>query len=86
MDYVNTKIDYDYSSMHPLRKMINQYMKIKMSENTWRKIKSTFLRQIENEWIMQGGSMLDDYLQMLGQNHIEKIARDMQQKREWYAI
>ena len=86
MDYVNTSIDNDYSNIHPLRKSINRYRKTKMSETTWKKVKATWLRQVENAWVVSGGSMLDDYLSMSGTKWIERISNDMQNKKEWYGI
>ena len=78
--------DNDYSNIHPLRKSINRYRRTKMSQTTWNKIKATFLRQVENDWVVSGGSMLDDYLSMGGNSWIEKISKDMDTKREWYGI
>ena len=86
MDYMNTSIDNDYSNTHPLRKSINRYRRIKMSENTWRKVQATYLRQVENGWVVSGGSMLDDYLSMGGNKWIEIISKDMDMKKEWYGI
>ncbi len=86
MDYVSQKIDHDYSNIHPLRKRLNQYRNTKMSQTTWNKIKSTFLRQVENDWIVSGGSMLDDWLDINGHKWLDKISRDMDAKREYYGI
>ena len=86
MDYVNTSIDNDYSNIHPLRKSINRYRRTKMSETTWQKVKATWLRQVENAWVVSGGSMLDDHLSMGGNKWIERISNDMQNKKEWYGI
>ena len=86
MDYVNTSIDNDYSNIHPLRKSINRYRKTKMSETTWQKVKATWLRQVENAWVVSGGSMLDDYLSMGGNKWVARISNDIQEKREWYGI
>ena len=86
MNYVNTSIDNDYSNIHPLRKSINRYRKTKMSETTWQKVKATWLRQVENAWVVSGGSMLDDYLSMGGNKWVARISNDIQEKREWYGI
>ena len=86
MDYVNTSIDNDYSNIHPLRKSINRYRNTKMSETTWKKVKATWLRQVENAWVVSGGSMLDDYLSMGGNKWVARISNDIQEKREWYGI
>ena len=86
MNYSSTSIDFDYSNTNPLRKRLDQYRKRKMSETTWRKVKSLWERKVQNDWVVSGGSMFDDWLDMHGQKYIEQISRDMDMKGDWYGI
>jgi len=82
--WAGTKIDGDYTNQNPLRKRLERFRHEKFSENTWRKIQSVWERQVQNDWIVSGGSMFDDWLDMHGLKYLQKISRDMDMKREFY--
>tara|TARA_Y100000768_G_C23666370_1_gene535608 strand:- start:9 stop:290 length:282 start_codon:yes stop_codon:yes gene_type:complete len=84
--YMSTTIDRNYGNKHPLRVALEQYRKEKLSEVVFRKVMRTFEHKMNNQWVVSGTSMLDDWLNMSpqGQNLISTISKDMDIKRNYY--
>ena len=84
--YVSTTIDRNYDNKHPLRVALETYRKEKLSEVVFRKVMRTFEHKMNNQWVVSGTSMLDDWLNMSpqGQNLIQTISKDMDIKRNYY--
>ena len=84
--YMSTTIDREYDNKHPLRVALERYRKEKLSEVVFRKVMRTFEQKMNNQWVVSGTSMLDDWLNMSpqGQNLISTISKDMDIKRNYY--
>ena len=74
------------NNLHPLRNSIDKWRGRQMSENTWKKVSNTHLRNVENQFVMSGTSIMEDYLQSTpqGQNTIKRIVDDMEMRKEYY--
>ena len=83
---MSTTINREYNNKHPLRVALEQYRKEKLSEVVFRKVMRTFEHKMNNQWVVSGTSMLDDWLNMSpqGQNLIQTISKDMDIKRNYY--
>ena len=83
---MSTTIDREYDNKHPLRVALEQYRKEKLSEVVFRKVMRTYEHKMNNEWVISGTSMLDDWLSMTpqGQNLLSTISKDMDIKRNYY--
>ena len=83
--HISTSINNQYD-IHPLRYSIDKWRGQKMSQTTWTKVSNVHLRNVENQFVMSGYSLLDDYLMMTpqGQNIIRKIVDDMNVRKEFY--
>jgi len=84
--YMSTTIDRKYGNKHPLRTALENYRREKLSEVVFRKVMRTYEHKMNNEWVISGTSMLDDWLTMTsqGQNLLSKISKDMDIKRNYY--
>ena len=82
---MKTTIDREYDNKHPLRVELERYRKEKLSEVVFRKVMRTF-EQKNNQWVVSGTSMLDDWLNMSsqGQHLLSTISKDMDMKRDYY--
>ena len=72
--------------VHPFRYALERYRKKKMSQNTWNRVSNLWLNQLNNMWVMSGGGLLQDYLEVSPEafNYIKKVSNDMDNKREYY--
>ena len=61
-------------------------LKEKLSEVVFRKVMRTFEQKMNNQWVVSGTSMLDDWLNMSsqGQHLLSTISKDMDMKRDYY--
>ena len=84
--YVSTTIDRNYDNKHTLRVELETYRKEKLSEVVFRKVMRTFEHKMNNQWVVSGTSMLDDWLNMTsqGQHLLSTISKDMDMKRNYY--
>ena len=84
--YVSTTIDRNYDNKHPLRVALETYRKEKLSEVVFRKVMRTFEHKMNNQWVVSGTSMLDDWLNMTsqGQQLLSTISKDLDMKRNYY--
>jgi len=74
------------NDLHPLRNSIDKWRGRKMSENTWKKVSNTHLRNVENQFVSSGYSLIEDYLHTTSQGHntIRKIVDDIKMRKDYY--
>ena len=82
--YTSTRVG-KVNDFHPLRNSIDKWRGKQMSNNTWTKINNFWTRNVENQFVQSGFSMIDDFLETTpqGSNIIKKIVNDMRMRKDF---
>ena len=74
------------NDLHPLRNSIDKWRGRKMTENTWKKVSNTHLRNVENQFVQSGYSLIEDFLGLTPQGHntIKRIVDDIEMRKDYY--
>jgi len=86
---INTHISTSITkvnNLHPLRNSIDKWRGRKMTENTWKKVSNTHLRNVENQFVQSGYSLIEDFLGLTPQGHntVKRIVDDIEMRKEYY--
>ena len=84
--FTSTLKTNDFGNKDPFRDALERYRKEKFSQTTFNKINNVWKNQMNNQWVVSGTSMLDDWLAMTpqGNSFIEKVSKDIDMKRSYY--
>lgn len=76
----------DFETKDAFRVALEKYRHENLSQRVFNKVKRVWENQMNNQWVVSGTSMLDDWLTMTPQGHqfIEKVSKDMDMKRDFY--
>ena len=76
----------DFETKDAFRVALEKYRRENLSQRVFNKVKRVWENQMNNQWVVSGTSMLDDWLTMTPQGHqfIEKVSKDMDMKRDFY--
>ena len=83
--HISTRVG-KVNDFHPLRNSIDRWRGRQMSETTWKKINNFWTRNVENQFVSSGYSLIEDYLHTTSQGHntIRRIVDDIEMRKDYY--